>query len=160
MHAARSRTALSRIALSRVALSRVALSRVALTRAALTLACLALLFAACGDGGEQAARDGNGGSAASSSELAELELALATLNARLTRLEDAVEELTLLLGGDTTLLGDLPELLEELRLSSALFEVAFRRLDALESTESDEDPCEAIGYAFCPEDPQRLPYAQ
>ena len=150
MHAARSRTVLSP----------AALSRVAITLAGLTLASLALLFAACGDGGEQASRDGNGGSAASSSELAELELALATLNARLTRLEDAVEELTLLLGGDTTLLGDLPELLEELRLSSALFEVAFRRLDALESTESDEDPCEAIGYAFCPEDPQRLPYAQ
>ena len=150
MHAARSCTALSP----------AALSRVAITLVGLTLACLALLFAACGDGGEQASRDGNGSSGASSSELAELELALATLNARLTRLEDSVEELTLLLGGDTTLLGDLPDLLEELRLSSALFEVAFRRLDALESTESDEDPCEAIGYAFCPEDPQRLPYAQ
>ena len=135
-------------------------SRAALTLGALTLASLVLLLVACGDGGEQAARDGNGGSGASSAELAELELALATLNARITRLESAVEELTRLLGGDTTLLGDLPELLEELRLSSALFEVAFRRLDALESTESDEDPCEAIGYAFCPEDPQRLPYAQ
>jgi len=135
-------------------------SRAALSLAALTLASLGLLLAACGDGGEQAARDGDAGSGASSAELAELELALATLNARITRLESAVEELTRLLGGDTTLLGDLPELLEELRLSSALFEVAFRRLDALESTESDEDPCEAIGYAFCPEDPQRLPYAQ
>ena len=135
-------------------------SRAALTLAALTLACLALLLGACGDGGAQASRDGNGGSGASSAELAELELALATLNARITRLESAVEELTRLLGGDTTLLGDLPELLEELRLSSALFEVAFRRLDALESTESDEDPCEAIGYAFCPEDPQRIPYSQ
>lgn len=135
-------------------------SRAALSLAALTLASLALLLTACGDGGEQASRDGDGGSGASSAELAELELALATLNARITRLESAVEELTRLLGGDTTLLGDLPELLEELRLSSALFEVAFRRLDALESTESDEDPCEAIGYAFCPEDPQRLPYAQ
>ena len=135
-------------------------SRAALSLGALTLASLALLLAACGDGGEQSARDRNGGSGASSAELAELQLALATLNARITRLESAVEELTRLLGGDTTLLGDLPELLEELRLSSALFEVAFRRLDALESTESDEDPCEAIGYAFCPEDPQRLPYAQ
>ena len=135
-------------------------SRAALALAALTLACFALLLAACGDGGEQVSRDGAGGSEASSAELAELELALATLNARITRLESAVEELTRLLGGDTTLLGDLPDLLEELRLSSALFEVAFRRLDALESTESDEDPCEAIGYAFCPEDPQRLPYAQ
>ncbi len=140
--------------------SRAALSRAALTLAALTLAGLVLLLTACGDGGEQAARDRDGGSEASSAELAELELALATLNARITRLESAVEELTRLLGGDTALLGDLPELLEELRLSSALFEVAFRRLDALESTESDEDPCEAIGYAFCPEDPQRLPYAQ
>lgn len=135
-------------------------SRTALSLAALTLASLMLLLAACGDGGEQASRDRNGGSEASSAELAELQLALATLNARITRLESAVEELTRLLGGDTTLLGDLPDLLEELRLSSALFEVAFRRLDALESTESDEDPCEAIGYAFCPEDPQRLPYAQ
>lgn len=135
-------------------------SRTALSLAALTLAGLVLMLVACGDGGEQAARDGNGGSGASSAELAELELALATLNTRITRLESAVEELTRLLGGDTTLLGDLPDLLEELRLSSALFEVAFRRLDALESTESDEDPCEAIGYAFCPEDPQRLPYAQ
>ena len=135
-------------------------SRAALSLGALTLASLVLLLAACGDGGEQASRDRNGGSEASSAELAELELALATLNARITRLESAVEELTRLLGGDTTLLGDLPDLLEELRLSSALFEVAFRRLDALESTESDEDPCEAIGYAFCPEDPQRLPYAQ
>lgn len=129
--------------------------RAALALAALTLASLALLLAACGDGGEQASRDGNGGSGASSAELAELELALATLNARLTRLEDAVEELTHLLGGDTALLGDLPELLEELKLSSALFEVAFRRLDALEATAADEDPCEAIGLPFCPENPLR-----
>ncbi len=126
-----------------------------LTLATLTLASLALLLAACGDGGEQAPRESGGGSEASSAEIAELELALARLNARLTRLEAAVEELTRLLGGDVALLGDLPELLEELRLSSALFEVAFRRLNALERTPADDDPCEAIGLPFCPENPLR-----
>ena len=134
-------------------------SRAALTFAALTLASLALLLAACGDGGEQAPREREGGSGASSAQLTELELALARLDARLTRLEDAVDELTVLVG-DASLLGDLPELVTELRLSSALIDVALRRLDALESPGADEDPCEAIGYAFCPEDPQRIPFAQ
>ena len=134
-------------------------SRATLTLAALTLASLALLLAACGDGGEQASREREGGSGASSAELTELELALARLDARLTRLEDAVDELIVLVG-DASLLRDLPELVAELRLSSALIDVALRRLDALEWTQADEDPCEAIGYAFCPEDPQRIPYAQ
>ena len=134
-------------------------SRAAPTVATLILASLALLLAACGDGGEQAPRERDGGSGASSAELVELELALARLDARLTRLEDAVDELTVLVG-DASLLGDLPELVAELRIRSALIDVALRRLDALESPGADEDPCEAIGYAFCPEDPQRIPFAQ
>ena len=140
--------------------SRAAPTRARLTLATLALASLALLLAACGDGGEQAPREREGGSGASSAELAELELALARLDARLTRLEQAMDDLNVLVGGDASLLGDLPALLAELRLSGALLDVAFRRLDALEWTEEDEDPCAAIGYAFCPEDPMRTQGAQ
>ena len=134
--------------------SRVSLATLA--RGAVAFAALALLLAGCGDGGAQAARDGGGGSGVDSAEVAELELALATLEARLTRLEDAVEELTALVGGDASLLGDLPELMAELRLNSALFEVAFERLAALEAPE-EEDPCDTIGVPYCPENPLRDP---
>ncbi len=135
-------------------------SRTARSLGALTLAGLVLLLAGCGDGGTQAVRDQAGGTAASSAELADVELALAELDARLTRLEDAVAELTRLLGGDTSVLGDLPELVTALQRSNALFGVVFERLDALDATTSSGDPCEGLGYGFCPEDPVRLPYAQ
>ena len=126
------------------------------SHAALALVALVLLLAACGEGGAQAAQDGGGGSGVDSAEVAELRLALATIEARIQRLEDAVEELVLLLGGDTSLLGDLPELMAELRLNSALFEVAFERLAALEPPE-DEDPCDTIGVPYCPENPLQDP---
>ena len=126
------------------------------SHAALALVALVLLLAACGEGGAQAAQDGGGGSRVDSAEVAELELALAAIEERIQRLEDAVEELVLLLGGDTTLLGDLPELMAELRLNSALFELAFERLAALEAPE-DEDPCDTIGIPYCPENPLRDP---
>ena len=126
------------------------------SHAALALVALVVLLAACGEGGAQAAQDRAGGSGVDSAEVAELELALAAIEERIQRLEDAVEELVLLLGGDTTLLGDLPELMAELRLNSALFELAFERLAALEAPE-DEDPCDTIGVPYCPENPLRDP---
>lgn len=134
-------------------------SRTARSLGALTLAGLVLLLAGCGDGGTQAVRDQAGGTAASSAELAHVELALAELDARLTRLEATLAELTVLAGGDVTLLADLPALVEDLRLRSALIDAAFRRLDALEATtgEDAEDPCDIIGIPYCPENPLRDP---
>ena len=125
------------------------------SHAVIVLAGLALLLAACGDGAEQPPREGGNDPAVGSAELAELEFAIARLDARISKLEDAVDELTALVGGDSAALGDLPDLVDELRLSSALLDVALRRLDALEASAADEDPCAVIGLPFCPENPLR-----
>lgn len=152
-------TARSRTARSRTARSRTARTGAVGALTAAVLAALVLLAVACGDGAAPAPRERDGGTAASGAELADVELALAELDARIARLEATLAELTVLAGGDVTLLADLPGLVEDLRLRSALIDAAFRRLDALEATtgEDAEDPCDIIGIPYCPENPLRDP---
>ena len=120
-----------------------------------------LLFAACGDGGEQTSRLRDGGSEASGAELRQIELAVEDLDRRLERLEAATEELLELLGDDAALLRDLPELIDDLQRRRALLgAVAEGLLEGAPSQEAERYACDFIDLADCPEEESLAPPAR